>query len=237
LRRKHRRTQRRTPQSVVHCFYQPTNRFGICSISICTHDRSFGLYREPSTCCLENLPRAGLYPSAQSSLSATQVARARRVQSRDYEERQDALDACHQVGLNILLLHAKVDNSRYYWFRLMIVSLIWAIYDFSAYSFSIYSSAWISIILGDSAPLWKSFGWNTIINLFYIPGAIGGAFLSDAIGAREALALGVALQGIVGFIMAGCYALLDTSAHVAGFVVVYGYVKPESRSLVYSYLR
>ena len=58
--------------------------------------------------------------------------------------------------------------------------------------------------------------------MFYLPGAIGGAFLSDFIGPRYALAIGVLLQGIVGFIMAGCYAHLATSAHVAGFVVVYG---------------
>ena len=67
-----------------------------------------------------------------------------------------------------------------------------------------------------------TFGWNTVINLFYLPGAIGGAFLSDLIGPRYALAIGVFLQGIVGFLMAGIYATLNTSAHVAGFVVVYG---------------
>ena len=61
-----------------------------------------------------------------------------------------------------------------------------------------------------------------MINVFYLPGAIGGAFLSDWIGPKHALTIGVLLQGIVGFIMAGCYGLLDTSAHVAGFVVVYG---------------
>lgn len=58
--------------------------------------------------------------------------------------------------------------------------------------------------------------------MFYLPGAVGGAFLSDWIGPRYALAIGVFLQGIVGFIMAGVYATLDTPAHVAGFVVVYG---------------
>lgn len=102
------------------------------------------------------------------------------------------------------------------------MSLIWFIYDFSAYSFSIYSSAWLTIILGEDAPIWKSFGWNTIINLFYLPGAIGGAFLSDAIGPKMALTVFVFAQGVVGFAMAGAYGSLDTSAHVAGFVVVYG---------------
>ena len=111
---------------------------------------------------------------------------------------------------------------KFYWFRLMIVSLIWFIYDFSSYSFSLYSSEWIDIILGDDTSLWKSFGWATLVNVFYLPGAIGGAFLSDMIGPRLCLAIGVLAQGIVGFIMSGAYGQLATKEHVAGFVVVYG---------------
>ncbi|MCJ1463858.1 hypothetical protein MMC07_002467 [Pseudocyphellaria aurata] len=111
---------------------------------------------------------------------------------------------------------------KFYWFRLLIVSLIWFIYDFSTYSFSIYSSAWLALILGKSAPLWKTFAWNTLLNTFYLPGAVGGAFLSDWIGPRRALALGVCLQGLVGFLMTGLYSRLNTPAHVGGFVVVYG---------------
>ena len=102
--------------------------------------------------------------------------------------------------------------------------MIWFIYDFSSYSFSIYSSAWLTVILGTGAPLWKSFGWNTLVQLFYIPGAILGAFVSDWIGPRSTLAIGVFAQGIVGFIMSGCYGLLDTPKNVAGFVVVFGSV-------------
>jgi MFS family permease len=48
-----------------------------------------------------------------------------------------------------------------------------------------------------------------VINLFYIPGSFFGAFLSDWIGPRYCLALGVALQGIVGFIMSGLYGHLN----------------------------
>ncbi|KAJ5940117.1 hypothetical protein N7516_000285 [Penicillium verrucosum] len=51
---------------------------------------------------------------------------------------------------------------KFYWKRLAVVSIIWFLYDFSAYSFGIYSSAWLKIILGDTAPLWKSFGWSTV---------------------------------------------------------------------------
>ncbi|KKK24828.1 hypothetical protein AOCH_000255 [Aspergillus ochraceoroseus] len=104
----------------------------------------------------------------------------------------------------------------------LVVSFIWFIYDFSAYSFGNYSSAWLAIILGHSAPLWKSFGWNTVISLFYIPGAIIGAFVSDWIGPRKTLAIGVFLQGVVGFIMSGCYQYLNTAKNVAAFVVIYG---------------
>ncbi|PIG89487.1 MFS phospholipid transporter (Git1) [Aspergillus arachidicola] len=64
---------------------------------------------------------------------------------------------------------------RFYWKRLTVVSLIWFIYDFSSYSFNIYSSKWVGIILGDSAPLWKTFGWTTVTNAFYIPGSFLGA--------------------------------------------------------------
>ncbi|KZF21016.1 MFS general substrate transporter [Xylona heveae TC161] len=111
---------------------------------------------------------------------------------------------------------------KYYWWRLFIVSAIWFIYDFSAYSFGIYSSKIVDIILGSSPPLWKSFGWTTVIYLFYMPGCILGSFVSDWIGPRATLAYGVLAQAIVGFIMAGCYNLLATPSHVAGFVVVYG---------------
>ncbi|KAJ9151327.1 Major facilitator superfamily transporter [Pleurostoma richardsiae] len=111
---------------------------------------------------------------------------------------------------------------KFYGFRLFIVSLIWFIYDFSAYSFGIYSSPILANIFGDDAPLTTVFGWNTVINLFYIPGAMLGAPLSDKIGPRYALALGVTLQAIVGFIMAGDYANLSQPHMVGAFAVVYG---------------
>lgn len=66
------------------------------------------------------------------------------------------------------------------------------------------------------------FGWNTVINLFYIPGTMLGAPASDWLGPRYALALGVFLQAIVGFIMAGDYFNLSQPGRVGGFVVVYG---------------
>jgi hypothetical protein len=111
---------------------------------------------------------------------------------------------------------------RFYGFRLAVVSLIWFLYDFSSYSFSIYSSSWLAYLLPEDAPLWKSFGWSTVINLFYVPGAGLGAFVSDWIGPKYALALGVILQGAIGFLMSGIYKHLDQASQVGGFVVIYG---------------
>ena len=111
---------------------------------------------------------------------------------------------------------------RFYGFRLFMVSLIWFIYDFSSYSFSLYSSSWIAIILGDTAPLWQSFGFSVVVNSFYLPGAISGAWISDWIGPRLALAWGVLAQGLVGFLMAGLYGILDSPKAVGGFIVLYG---------------
>ncbi|KAF2242258.1 MFS general substrate transporter [Trematosphaeria pertusa] len=113
---------------------------------------------------------------------------------------------------------------KYYWFRLSIVSIIWFIYDFSAYSFGIYATSILANLLGDDAPLWKSLAWNILINFFYIPGCLAGAFVADlkSMGPKKTLCIGVILQGIIGFIMAGCYPYLNKPENVAGFVVVYG---------------
>lgn len=100
--------------------------------------------------------------------------------------------------------------------------MIWFIYDFSSFSFSIYSTKWLDIIIGDSAPLWQSFAWSILTNAFYLPGSIAGAFLSDWIGPKQTLAWGVFAQGVVGFIMTAAYKQLGTPEYVAAFVVVFG---------------
>ncbi|EHK98943.1 putative metabolite transport protein [Glarea lozoyensis 74030] len=111
---------------------------------------------------------------------------------------------------------------KYYGPRLFVVSLIWFIYDFSTYSFGIFSSTILSNILPSTASLAQSFGWNTVINLFYIPGAMLGSLFSDFVGPRYALVIGVTLQGLVGFLMAGLYPTLAKPGNVGGFAVVYG---------------
>lgn len=66
------------------------------------------------------------------------------------------------------------------------------------------------------------FGWNVVVNLFYIPGSVLGAFVSDWIGPRYALAGGVTAQAVIGFIMAGAYEKLAQPQYVGAFAVVYG---------------
>jgi MFS family permease len=111
---------------------------------------------------------------------------------------------------------------KYYWFRLLVVCLIWFTYDFSSYSFGIFSSTIVANLMGPETALWKSFGWNTLINFFYMPGCILGAYVADWIGPRKTLIYGITAQAIVGFIMAGCYSFLAKAEYVGGFVIVYG---------------
>lgn len=108
---------------------------------------------------------------------------------------------------------------KFYWFRLATVMLIWFLYDFSAYAFGIYSSTIVDTIIPESTYA-TSFGWNTVINLFYIPGALLGGPFSDWIGPRYALAIGVSLQAIVGYIMAAD--VENLKQHIGAFCVVYG---------------
>lgn len=108
---------------------------------------------------------------------------------------------------------------KYYFPRLIVVSAIWFIYDFSAYAFGIYSSAIINVVVPDG-DLYKTFGWNVVLNLFYIPGSFAGAFAADYLGPRITLVIGVGLQGVIGFIMASQYESLKQ--HIGAFVVVYG---------------
>ncbi|KAG9245523.1 MFS phospholipid transporter-like protein Git1 [Calycina marina] len=111
----------------------------------------------------------------------------------------------------------------FYWPRLLVVSAIWFMYDFSTYSFGIYSSSILANIFDSTtSPLSTALGWNVIINLFYLPGAIFGSFLSDWVGPKYALTIGVELQAIFGFIMASAYNTFAEPKNVGAFVVIYG---------------
>ena len=108
---------------------------------------------------------------------------------------------------------------KFYWFRLTISSLIWFIYDFSAYAFALYSSYILRIIV-PGGDLYKTFGWNVVFNLFYLPGTLIGALFADYFGPRVTMTAGLLCQSIIGFGMtAGYYNLKN---NIGSFVVVYG---------------
>lgn len=108
---------------------------------------------------------------------------------------------------------------KFYWFRLSLVSIIWFIYDFSAYSFGLYSSFILSMILPEG-DLYTAWGWNVVFNLFYIPGSMIGGLCSDYLGPRLTLVTGLVLQSCIGFGLTAGYPHLKN--HIAAFVVVYG---------------
>lgn len=108
---------------------------------------------------------------------------------------------------------------KFYWVRLLTISLLWFVYDFSTYSFSTFSTTILEAVVPDGN-MYKTFGWNVVFNLFYIPGAFLGALGADYFGPRLCVAFGTLFQGIIGFIIGGCWEQLNK--HIAAFVVVFG---------------
>ncbi|QRG40971.1 hypothetical protein FDK38_005465 [Candidozyma auris] len=108
---------------------------------------------------------------------------------------------------------------KFYWFRLAIVSIVWFIYNFSVFSFGLYSSYMLETLIPED-DLYKTFGWNVVFNLFYLPGTFIGAFFTDFFGPRLTLAGGLVCQSIIGYSMTARFDTLKNQ--IAGFVVVFG---------------
>ena len=75
-------------------------------------------------------------------------------------------------------------------------------------------------VTGGSDSLVVVLGGNVVINLFYIPGTLGGAFVVDYLGPKYTMITGLLCQAVIGFIMSGLYVKLTN--HIAAFAVVYG---------------
>jgi len=73
------------------------------------------------------------------------------------------------------------------------------------YPFGIYSSTVIDSIIGGTDSLYVVFGWNVVINLFYMPGTLIGAFVVDYLGPKWTMITGLLAQALIGFIMSGLY--------------------------------
>lgn len=113
---------------------------------------------------------------------------------------------------------------KFYWFRTIIISIIWFLYNFSSYAFGIYSSLIIKNLLnkgGNESPSLKdSFAWNVLFNAFYLPGSFLGAIFADYIGPRLTLCLGLFVQAMFGIGMTCGFASLEK--HIAAFTVIFG---------------
>ncbi|KAI0749498.1 metabolite transporter [Daedaleopsis nitida] len=109
---------------------------------------------------------------------------------------------------------------RRYWVSLAAISATWFLYDFIVYPFGLYSSLVTDTITGGNESLTVVFGWSVVINLFYIPGTVGGALIVDYLGPKYTMITGLVCQAIIGFIMSGLYVQLTN--HIAAFAVVYG---------------
>ncbi|KAL6945513.1 hypothetical protein ACO0QE_002973 [Hanseniaspora vineae] len=109
---------------------------------------------------------------------------------------------------------------RYYWFRILVVSICWFIYDISAYGFGSFSSIILKNVEGGSPSVIQTLGWNCLFETFNMPGAIIGAYFTAAYGPRLTGGVGVIVQSIIGFAMAGAFETLRK--HIAGFTVMFG---------------
>ncbi|KAG6886656.1 hypothetical protein C0995_006125 [Termitomyces sp. Mi166 len=77
-----------------------------------------------------------------------------------------------------------------------------------------------SCLTNNSDSLSVVFGWNVVINLFYIPGTLIGASVVDYLGPKWTMITGLVFQSIIGFFMSGFYTQL--THHIGGFAAVYG---------------
>ncbi|KAF8150636.1 MFS Git1p-related glycerophosphoinositol and glycerophosphocholine permease [Crassisporium funariophilum] len=82
----------------------------------------------------------------------------------------------------------------------------WSLAAISAtWFFGLYSSIVIDNVTGGSTDLVVVLGWNVVINLFYMPGTLIGAFIVDWLGPKNTMITGLLLQAVIGFIMSGLY--------------------------------
>ncbi|KAI4858398.1 major facilitator superfamily transporter [Aureobasidium sp. EXF-8846] len=106
-----------------------------------------------------------------------------------------------------------------YWRPLLGASSTWFLYNWIAIPFGIFSGTITNRVnAGDS--LITNLGWGVVINCFYIPGPFIGGYLSDRIGRRKTMALGFAMQAVLGFVLGGAYHKIVPIFPL--FVVMYG---------------
>lgn len=91
--------------------------------------------------------------------------------------------------------------------------------DWVSYPASLYSSYFVAEIVPDG-DLFKSLGWATLINAFYLPGTFAGALVCDRIGPKNTMLVGLLCQAVIGFGLAGGFGSLKNN--LPGIVILYG---------------
>ncbi|CAO3663354.1 unnamed protein product [Rhizopus stolonifer] len=107
-----------------------------------------------------------------------------------------------------------------YWFRLLVASGLWFIYDFISYPSGVFSSVIIDSVASGESTI-EVVAWNILLYAFYLPGSLLGAFSVDKIGRRKTLAVGLLAQGVVGMILGGVYELISKNC-LPMFIIMYG---------------
>ncbi|ODN74417.1 hypothetical protein, variant [Cryptococcus amylolentus CBS 6039] len=108
-----------------------------------------------------------------------------------------------------------------YWIQLAAVSITWFLYDWITYPFGLYATP-ITAAADKEGTLYTSIGWGCLINAFYLPGTLFGAFIVDYLGPKYCMIFGLCVQSILGFILSGTYNLLTQPSRIAGFAILYG---------------
>ncbi|KAG9070041.1 Plasma membrane permease, mediates uptake of glycerophosphoinositol and glycerophosphocholine [Linnemannia hyalina] len=109
---------------------------------------------------------------------------------------------------------------RRYWKYLLGTAGSWFIYDFIAYPFGIFSGTILDTAIGTNGTFVQTAEWMCLLNVFYLPGCIAGAFSADRIGRKMTMTLGFLLQGVLGILMGIFYK--DLLGIFPLFVVLYG---------------
>ncbi|ORX62993.1 MFS general substrate transporter, partial [Hesseltinella vesiculosa] len=107
-----------------------------------------------------------------------------------------------------------------YWWRIFVASLMWFLYNFISYPSSAFSTIVIEIA-SPGASLITNCAWNILLYAFYLPGVLTCCLLVDKIGRRKTMALGFALQGVVGLILGGVFDKITVNCFPM-FVIMYG---------------
>lgn len=109
---------------------------------------------------------------------------------------------------------------RRYWRKLIAVCFCWFIYDFITYPFGMYAGTITEGAIGLNPSLYQILAWGCLINAFYCPGAFIGAYMSDWLGPKRCMLVGLVMQAVFGFALSGAYGYFKT--RTAGFAVIYG---------------